>query len=211
MSLDYIYYQAVKDSPAFNAIIERIRQTKVRNEWAKTFAAKVLPGVDVGFIVTDTTLMGFAPNGDSTWTDFRKHVDLGIWIEQEDRQSRWIRPRAKVKDNPAWAAIIAEWLTRPSAMSMDALSTTLFGMDRFCRNLRMSSMCAYWNHETHVFIVGVPWLATKGLMEGFGRGSKFTLCEGLKKMPYEKAMMIIHEDDLAKKNEPAKKADGELW
>jgi len=202
MSTDYVYYLATPDSPAFNVVLDRITQQEDQRKWAKAFGDKHLTTTNYGLVSNDVHLLGFAPDSGTCWSVFRQHFNHSDWREKEDRSCRWIQPRAK-------SALSEEWSKAPKVMGVEDLSYALFGMRRFMKGLNMYSMYGKWDTKSKVFVVGIPWLASRGHMEDFGPG-KLKLCKGLKKLPFDKAMEIIHHDVLNPKPEkPTKSADSE--
>ncbi|MFA6132604.1 MAG: hypothetical protein WC869_01155 [Phycisphaerae bacterium] len=211
MSTDYIYFGVASCSPAEKAILDFFASRKAQRVFAEKMGETFLPGAKFGLVSNDTHFLGFAPDGCS-WKEFDKFVDYKIWRRNEDCSTEWIQPRAKVKGIQKWAVMRTEWSKCPVAISHMQVCAQLFGMDCFMLGLCRSFVRIYCDFDKGTYVVGAPWLAQEGKMQGWSVDTGFKPCDGLVKMHYETALAFVHREELKPKTpEPKKPGEENLF
>lgn len=197
MSTPYTYYRILPGSPAAEIVKTYIAARERQRKAAKKFGDLWLPTKDYHLVSNDAYIVGFAPK-DLSWQNFRTALGekAALWVEKEDKNIRWIRPRATVAGNPDSLKMNDEWSKIPVIEAWDSIAVKMFGMSRFMDGLTIYGMVASWNKKNN--IVGVPWLAAQGALTDFNGRPDFKPMEGLKAIPIEEALHIMYDERIKK-------------
>jgi hypothetical protein len=199
MSMPYVYYTVKPGSPAYRAVSDKIESTErmvaqahvVGDKWLKQY------GVDYKIVTAgDCKFVGFRPD---SWDDAKDKLGASfhwLWAQKEEASCSWLTPRKRpVYDGQEELA--ADVATIPDVESWETLSYRLFGFDRFVFGMSAALMTASISDQHR--IVGVPWMAAQGAAGSFGPPREFKPMKGLVKLPFEKAMLLLHGDEMEKR------------